>query len=260
MKIAGMTLCARGAAVLADALERMDNADLYLHESVSGHWGGQRFDRIVALTRRIFPEYDGLVYAAPCGVVVRAIAGCCRHKTIDPAVVVLDIGGRYAISLLSGHEGGANALALDIANTVGAEPVMSTSSEAAKRLIVGVGCRRGITAGRIVHAVEESLRGIDAATDSVRLLATADIKAREPGIVAAARQLDLPLRIIASQEIKQTSLPITRSGFVERSVGVPAVAEPAALLAGRRTRLRLPKTAYNGITIAIAEESCIWSG
>ena len=51
-------------------------------------------------------KYDGLVYIAPCGVVVRAIAPFLEHKTKDPAVVVVDVGGRWAVSLLSGHEGG----------------------------------------------------------------------------------------------------------------------------------------------------------
>jgi cobalt-precorrin 5A hydrolase len=93
----------------------------------------------------------------------------------------------------------------------------------------------------------------------VRLIATADVKAREAGLIEAARQLEIPLRIIASEEIKQAGVAFSRSSFVERSVGLPAVAEPAALLAGRRTRLRLPKTPYEGITVAIAAEQCIWS-
>jgi cobalt-precorrin 5A hydrolase len=42
---------------------------------------------------------------------------------------------------------------------------------------------------------------------------------------------------------------------VQEKVNLPAVAEPAALLAGRRTRLLLPKTVYHGVTVAIARES-----
>lgn len=91
------------------------------------------------------------------------------------------------------------------------------------------------------------------------MIATSDIKANEDGLLSAAELLDIPLRIISSEEIKQTILPFTRSSFVEKKVGLPAVAEPAALLAGRRTRLRLPKTAYQGITVAIAEENYMLS-
>ena len=57
------------------------------------------------------------------------------------------------ISLVSGHEGGANDLALRLANLIGAEPVISTSSEALKRIIVGVGCRRGTCAEWIMAAI-----------------------------------------------------------------------------------------------------------
>ena len=84
------------------------------------------------LTEQIFASYTGLVYIAPTGVVVRAIAPLLRHKTTDPAVVVVDVGGRWAVSLLSGHEGGANELAVTVANILGAEPVVSTTTEAVK--------------------------------------------------------------------------------------------------------------------------------
>ena len=55
----------------------------------------------------------GLVYVVPVGVAVRAIAPLIRHKTTDPAVVAVNVGGRWAVSLLSGHEGGANQLAIE---------------------------------------------------------------------------------------------------------------------------------------------------
>jgi cobalt-precorrin 5A hydrolase len=46
---------------------------------------------------------------------------------------------------------------------------------------------------------------------------------------------------------------------VEKKVKLPAVAEPAALLAGRRTKLILPKITRNGVTVAVAQESFLWS-
>ncbi|MCK5171782.1 MAG: cobalamin biosynthesis protein, partial [Planctomycetes bacterium] len=50
------------------------------------------------------------------------------------------------------------------------------------------------------------------------------------------------------------------SQFVQEKVNLPAVAQPAALLAGIRTRIVLPRAVYNHVTVAIAKESCLWSG
>jgi cobalt-precorrin 5A hydrolase len=63
------------------------------------------------------------------GIVVRTIAGRIRHKTMDPAVVVVDELGHHAISLLSGHIGGANLLANEVAAIVGARPVITTATD-----------------------------------------------------------------------------------------------------------------------------------
>jgi cobalt-precorrin 5A hydrolase len=171
-------------------------------------------------------------------------------------VVVIDVGGRWAVSLVSGHEGGANDLAIAAANVLGAEPVISTTSEAAKNLIVGVGCRRGTPAQTIVEAVGAALAAAGCELAQVRLIASADIKADEPGLIEAAARLGTPLRLIASDEIRESLRPFTRSAFVEEKVDLPAVAEPSALLSGRRTRLILTKQVFHGVTVAIARENC----
>jgi cobalt-precorrin 5A hydrolase len=206
-------------------------------------------------TRALSPQFCGLVYVAPLGVVVRAIAGCCHEKTTDPAVVAVDVGARWAIALLSGHEGRANELAFAVANVLGAEPIVTTSSEAVKDLVVGVGCRRGTPADAIVAAVELGLAAVSADVGRVRVLASADVKADEPGLHEAARRLGLPLWLVPAEEIVASPREFARSEFVQEKVNLPAVAEPAALLAGRRTRLVLPKTVYHGVTVAIARES-----
>jgi cobalt-precorrin 5A hydrolase len=93
----------------------------------------------------------------------------------------------------------------------------------------------------------------------VRLLASADVKAQEEGLMEAARRLGVPLRIVPSEEIRAAGRDFARSDFVMEKVDLPAVAEPAALLAGRRTRLLLPKTARDGVTVAVAVENCLSS-
>lgn len=80
-------------------------------------------------TRDAMLQCDGLVFIGATGIAVRAIAPCLRGKLEDPAVVVLDEGGRFAISLLSGHVGGGNRLALRVAQAVGAQPVVTTATD-----------------------------------------------------------------------------------------------------------------------------------
>lgn len=255
MKIAIVSLSDEGARIAARLADHFPENEIFLHAGVESLAAAKRFEHIVELTAGIFSQFDGLVYVAPAGLVVRAIAPCLEHKTTDPAVVVVDVGARWAVSLLSGHEGGANELAMAVANCLGAEPVISTTTEAIKDIIVGIGCRKNTPAEAIVGAVREAMLQVGADLARVRLLASADIKADEPGLLEAARRLGLPLRLIASEEIAQTTRTFQHSEFVQAKVDLPAVAEPAALLAGRRTQLLLPKTILNGVTVAIARES-----
>jgi cobalt-precorrin 5A hydrolase len=235
----------------------------YVHQSVPR---GQNqnlleipFAKIADCLKTLFDEVKGLVVFAPTGVVVRSIAPLLKSKLTDPAVVVVDALGRYAISLLSGHEGGANALSLTVADILSAEPVITTTTEAVKRYIVGVGCRRGAEANDIELSVRLALAQCSLTVDSVRWLASADAKRDEVGLRAAAEALSIPLRFISSELLRRWSL--TESQLVRRAVGVPAVAEPSALQAGSRTRCLMKKTTFRpGITIAIAEESYPWSG
>lgn len=257
-RIAAITLCAQGLTVARRIKSGLGKVDLYAHAVVERAGRDVRkFERVVALTERIFDRYGGLVYIAPCGVVVRAVAGCVRSKLEDPAVVVLDVGARFAVSLVGGHEAGANALALEIANLTGAEPVISTTTEAVKDIIVGVGCRKGVGDGKIKAAVRAALEEAGVSLAAVRLIASADVKAREPGLIKAAADLGVPFRVIASETIRTFSGAFEPSAFVMEKVNVPAVAEPAALLAGRRTKLLLPKRKYDGVTIAVARESSL---
>lgn len=80
-------------------------------------------------TGKLFDNYSEIIYIMACGIVVRSIAPYIRDKRLDPAVVVMDEKGRYSISVLSGHMGGANRLAAKIAGLAGAQAVITTSTD-----------------------------------------------------------------------------------------------------------------------------------
>ena len=88
------------------------------------------FDRFAEALARNFRTFRGHIVIGAAGIAVRALAPLLRHKSVDAPVVVLDAGGRYAVSLLSGHWGGGNSLARHVAALLGGEAVITTASDA----------------------------------------------------------------------------------------------------------------------------------
>src|SRR3972149_4335394 len=80
--------------------------------------------------KETYGKVDGIGAVMAAGIVVRAVAPLLESKLSDPAVVVVAVCGRFAVSLLSGHYGGANELTRLIAEGIGATPVITTASDA----------------------------------------------------------------------------------------------------------------------------------
>ncbi|MFI6940705.1 precorrin-3B C(17)-methyltransferase [Streptomyces sp. NPDC050418] len=80
--------------------------------------------------QRAFAECEQLVCFLATGATVRLLAPLLTDKTTDPGVVCVDEAGRFAVSLVGGHGGGANALAHEVAEALGAQPVVTTATDA----------------------------------------------------------------------------------------------------------------------------------
>ncbi|WP_027367992.1 cobalt-precorrin 5A hydrolase [Desulfocurvibacter africanus] len=332
---------ARLSRRLAEALD----GEQFLPRRLAGEPGVKSFDSLPECLAETFNAFRGHIFVCAAGIAVRAIAPHLQSKALDPAVVVLDEAGRFAVSLLSGHLGGANDLAMTVAEAVGATPVVTTATDNAgvpavdllarrrgmavadaskikhvsaallegrrvtlfdpedhlgarddpamaehfehvsdpalldpdqpsvwahwkqppralnaglllalhpRVLAAGVGCRRGASKDEILEAIEMTLRQRDYALAGLGCLASIDLKAHEPGLVAAARELHLQLRTFPAAELDRMDAP-GASPRVKDKVGTASVSEASALLAaGPGARLLIPKRIMGNVTVAVA--------
>jgi cobalt-precorrin 5A hydrolase/precorrin-3B C17-methyltransferase len=289
-----------------------------------------------------FARADGIVLFLATGAAVRLLAPLLADKRSDPGVVCVDDAGRFAVALCGGHAGGANALAQRVAEALGAEPVVTTASDATgvpaldslgadlgfridprsdlaavgaalaggervtlvsdrrwplgplpenveragepavpaeaiaapaivisdrslpglrgrialyrpPSLVAGIGASRGAPAEEIEALLAEALAEAGLAPESLAEFASADIKSREPGLIAAAR--GRPPRFFTADELAAVDVP-NPSEVVRDAVGTPSVAEAAALLAaGPGAELVLPKRKSAMATVAIARRA-----
>ncbi len=211
--------------------------------------------KVKPVVKNLFKHYEGIIFIAACGIVVRSIAPFIKNKLEEPAVVCLDTAGRSSISLLSGHEGGANALAYRAAAITGAKPVITTGTQAHKKIIIGIGCRKGAKKQHIQKALEFVLAKREISRAKIRVVATIDIKCQEKGLLAACEAWNLPLVFFTKEEINHFAGEITSSTIAKKYVGVYGVCEPCALMAGRKTSLLHKKTIIDGVTVALAQEN-----
>lgn len=279
-----------------------------------------------------FNSYDGHIFIMATGIVVRKIAPLIKSKDIDPAVLVIDEHKSFVISLLSGHIGGANDLALEVANKCNLVPILTTSSDVTgkiaidtlsqklncemesltkaknitslivdnknvdillpknvtlngestgensgknisgvviasnkkdvevmriypKNLVLGIGFKRGTSKNTILDAINNVMDKHNLAMESVKVVATVDVKADEKGLLEAISSLNKDLIIIDRQDIVKIENMFKGSDFVKKIIGVSCVSEPCAYLASNKDGKFLEqKNIYDGVTISIYEE------
>ncbi len=91
------------------------------------------FSSVYEVTAGLWDSYDALIFLCAAGIAVRSIAPHIHQKSHDPAVLVIDERGTFVIPLLSGHIGGANALAEQIAEKIHATAVLTTATDVGRR-------------------------------------------------------------------------------------------------------------------------------
>lgn len=146
MKISCISFTARGAETAARVREVFSHDEsisinLWIcKKHIDGHGIPAGVTRVEGSagewTKVHFQEDDAILFIGACGIAVREIAPCVRSKVSDPAVIVVDEAGHFAISLLSGHLGGANALTAKIAEGIGAQVVITTATDLRKSFAV----------------------------------------------------------------------------------------------------------------------------
>ncbi|ERI05189.1 cobalt-precorrin 5A hydrolase [Aneurinibacillus aneurinilyticus] len=136
-----------GVEMVRSLMKKFPDADVYyMNKFARGdeeELGIQLFTGSVRLLfPALFPAYDGLILFISLGAVVRMIAPVLKDKKTDPGVVVVDDRGHHAISVLSGHLGGANELTREVAALLGAQPIITTASDVQKTIPVDLFGRR----------------------------------------------------------------------------------------------------------------------
>lgn len=114
-------------------VKKLDNAILFLSKRMAGHLEPSTnetiFENLKQEIGKHFHSFSAHIFIFSTGIAVRMIAPHLNSKITDPAVVVVDDKGEYAISLLSGHIGGANSLAKQTAQIIDARPVITTATD-----------------------------------------------------------------------------------------------------------------------------------
>lgn len=232
-KIIALTEAGR---ILAERLQSLISADLV--------YKPQPFTEQV---QGFFQQGDRLIFICATGIVMRTLAPVLQDKYQDPPVLVLDEQGEFVIPLLSGHEGGANHWALEVAGLLNAQPVITTAKGYLNPVYsVGMGCERGCPVDELERLLIACLQQADLSVEQISTISSIDIKADEEGLIALADKLGKPYQTWDKTRLSEMEpLLSTRSDYVFKTVGVYGVAESAALLSAKQQTGQAPELILN---------------
>ena len=127
-KTAVIVISAQGLPVAQRIRKEWPDCEIYAKQGA-----GEGVNEWVSLdetVKKLFFASEALIFIGAMGICVRVIAPYIRDKHTDPAVINIDSTGRFVVSVLSGHIGGANERTLQLARILGAQPVVTTQSDA----------------------------------------------------------------------------------------------------------------------------------
>lgn len=132
MNLAIIAITRNGARLGARLRATRPESELFVLERFAAVAGAEVTpfkEELKGLVARLWGHYQGFAFIMATGIVVRMVAPHLAGKERDPAVVVLDEAGQFAVSLLAGHLGGANRLAVELASISGGTPVITTATD-----------------------------------------------------------------------------------------------------------------------------------
>ncbi|WP_340608356.1 cobalt-precorrin 5A hydrolase [Xenorhabdus bharatensis] len=272
--------------------------------------------------RKVFTRYNALIMIGATGIAIRVIAPLLRDKMTDPAVIVLDEKGQFAISLLSGHMGGANKLAQKIADILDGQAVITTATDVnqvaaldllaqqldgkmenfrdsvksvnqmlvngkrvgiwfhpdlsdeknrydtrgfipvdslearpaldalvyvsyertnlvlaipvfkliPRRIVVGIGCRRGVKPERCAELLERHLLEHNLEPLAMKAIGSIELKKDEPALIQLSQQYQIPFQTFSVNQLSHYEQVFPTSEFVRKTVGIGSVSQPVAWL------------------------------
>jgi len=164
MKIRIIAFSRRGCELAQTVRKALAEHDCELYSKTSADPAGTRAVKgpVSEWTKESFASYDAVVFIGAAGIAVRYIAPFIRSKTTDPAVICIDERGTFVVPLLSGHIGGANDLAKEIAEGIDSTPVIMTATDSHGRFSVdSYAVKNGLHIGSMPAAKEVSALIVD---------------------------------------------------------------------------------------------------
>lgn len=183
----------------------------------------------------LFKAGHPLIFITAIGIAVRSLAMVIKNKHEDPAVLVMDEMGEFVIPMLSGHEGGANNLAQEVASLIDSQVVMTTTKAYVLPVYtVGMGCEKGCSTEHLNELLLQCLKQADLVLDDIQSINSIDIKEQEHGLIELSASKGKPYHTYSAKQLSVVDdLLSTKSDYIHSITGIYGVAESAALFAAQ---------------------------